>query len=97
MLKPIHAAVVAVLGLSGIGWSANAYLTGLQSRLATQEDLMIAMGKSDYMLDLQMRAVLREIVLLEAKKNKIPEEIAHLQYLRTLLKEMRDVRLGLRK
>jgi len=93
ILKTI-AALVAVGTMVGAGWGANKYL-------ATKDELMLAEAKiervkaqTDYTMDRQMFAVLRDINRLEEKKNKTPDDLEQLRFLREQLKEMREVRKG---
>jgi len=89
---------VVVLGLAGGGWGAHTFVS---EKLASKEDIAVhtqdievAGGKADYVLDRQMESVIKQISFLERKRDMTPSEVEQLRYLREQLKIMRQVRAG---
>lgn len=54
-----------VTGLAFGGWAARDFI----DRLAMKEDVLVAGGKADFVLDRQMEAVINQIAFLERKPN----------------------------
>jgi hypothetical protein len=81
---------VAILGMIGGGWYARDVLASL----ATKEDVLVAFGKSDFLLDRQIEATAAQIAYLERKPNLTATELNQLNYLRDQLRRLRQVRDG---
>ena len=79
-----------VMALALGGWSAH----GFVQSLATKEEVLLAGGKADYVLDRQIEALVAQIAQLERKVNLTPSELNQLNYLRGQLDRMRKVRDG---
>ena len=91
MTKELIAGVVALAGVAGGGWEANEYL---HSTFASQEAVMIAGAKLEYLMDQRMESIVAEIAWLERKRNKTAEELKQLDYLREKLDRLRKVQKG---
>lgn len=78
--------IVSAIGAGGYALSEKL------GEKATVEQVMVAEGKADYVLDVQMTNQLRQINRLEEKSNKTQDDREQLRYLREDLKEMREVR-----
>jgi len=88
MIKVLGSLAVAlVVG----GWGAHVYVT---ETLASKDEVQVAGGKADYVLDRQMEATIKQIAYLERKGSLTPSEQAQLDYLRRQLQGMREVRAG---
>lgn len=83
--------VTAALGTGGAGWGAHEYLT---SRFADKESVELAGAQVQFVLDEQIASLVSQIAVLERKRNKSPEEINHLDYLRKRLEHVRAVQRG---
>jgi len=80
--------------IAGAGWSAHDYLT---DSFASKETMMVVGVKADYLLDLQTENLVRQVAHLENKKNKTPDEIEHLRYLRQQIETLRKTRAGAKR
>lgn len=91
MTKELIAGAVALAGVAGGGWQANEYL---HRTFASQEAVMVAGAKADYLVERREEALVREIAELERRRNLTPTEREHLRNLRAQLDEVRSVRKG---
>lgn len=80
-----------VAGLAFGGWQARDYI---DTKLATKDQVRLAMAQAEFVLDRQMEAVISQIAYLERKSRLTPGEADQLRYLRQQLQEMRRVRSG---
>ena len=80
-----------MLSTLGGGWYAHDYI---DTHLATKEEVQLAGGKADFVLDQQMAALITQIAYLERKSSKTASERHQLDYLRQQLEHMRKVRSG---
>jgi len=80
-----------VTGLAFGGWHIRDYLS---NNVAMKEEVLVAAGKADFVLERQMEATINEIAFLERKGNLTNAELARLAYLRQQLDQMRKVRAG---
>jgi hypothetical protein len=80
-----------VTGLAFGGWHIRDYLS---NNVAMKEEVLVAAGKADFVLDRQMESTINEIAHLERKRNPTPSELERLRYLREQLQQMRRVRAG---
>ena len=74
--------------LVGGGWYARDVLASL----ATKEEVKVAGGKADFVLDRQIETLVGQISYLERKPNKTSAELEHLRYLRQQLDQLKRVR-----
>ena len=93
MTEKLLAGLLAIIvsGLAFGGWHLHSFIS---ENLASKEDVQVAEGKADYVLDRQMEATVKQIAFLEKKPNKSPAELQQLDYLRRQLELMRQVRKG---
>ena len=98
MVKIIWSVLGGVASILVAGWVAHTYVTeSLASKEdieAHTQDIQVAGGKADYVLDRQMESVIKQISYLERKRNKTRSEVEQLRYLRNQLRIMRQVRAG---
>ena len=79
-------ALTIVTTLLGGGWYAH-------ETLATKDEVLVAGGKANTALDLQMEDLISKIARRrDAKKNKTNEELEQLKYWRALLERLRKTR-----
>lgn len=77
--------VIAAIGGGGY-WVAK--------EVATHEEVQVAESKADFSLDKHQEYILEQINRLELKKQKSPDDLEQLRYLRDELKRLREVRKG---
>lgn len=94
MVGMIWSVVFGMATLVGTGWAAKEYVEWRLSEKASTDQVMVAGGKADFVLDRQMEAIIREIAEIERKPNPTRGEIARLNHLRTIYYEMQRVRTG---
>jgi hypothetical protein len=90
-LDMIWMIIGAAGAVSGAGWGAHEYV---DSKLASKEEVQIAGGKVDYLIERREEALVREISELERTKDLTPTQLEHLRSLRRQLEEVRRVRRG---
>jgi methionine-rich copper-binding protein CopC len=91
MTKEIVAGILGVLSVAGGGFGAHEYLT---STFADKESVELAGAQVQFVLDEQIASLVSQIAVLEKKRNKSPEEINQLDYLRKRLEHVRAVQRG---
>jgi len=82
---------ILITGLAFGGWTAHDFMV---NRLAMKDEVLLAGGKADFVLDRQMEAIINEISHLERIKNPTAVEMERLRHLRAQLELMRKVRAG---
>lgn len=91
MTKELIAGAVALAGVAGGGWQANEYL---HRTFASQEAVMVAGAKAEYLMDQRIEEMVAQIAWLERKRNKTTDEQQQLIYLREKLDRLRKVQKG---
>jgi len=89
MDKIVIGSVLTAATLAGGGWGAHEYLS---QNYAPADKVYVVGAKADYILDIQLENLVRQVAVLEQKKNKTAEEINQLNYLRKQVEDARKVR-----
>jgi hypothetical protein len=90
-MKPTLTAVMALVPLLAAGWGAHEYLS---SAYASREEVQVAGGKVDYLIERREEGLVRQIAELERDPRLTPTQRNHLNSLRRQLEEVRRVRRG---
>ena len=77
--------------LAGAGWGAHAYL---ETQYANKDLVLTMNQQTQFVMDRQMSALIKEIAYLERKENKTQSELEYLRWLREQLKELQRVKSG---
>jgi len=84
-------ALVAAGTLAASGWGAHVYLA---DNYADKGFVLTMNQQTQFVLDLQIESIVKQIAHLEAKDDKTQAEWEQLRYLREQLEIMRRVRRG---
>jgi len=85
------ATLASAVGLIGTVGGGGVYLA---TNYATTEELQVVSTKAEYGLDKHQEYLLTQINRLESKKDKTPDDLEQLRYLRDELKRIREIRKG---
>jgi len=91
MINPIAASVAAAISLAGAGWGAHEYLT---TSYAERNFVLVMDQRQQYILELQIERIVKQIAHLERIPIKSPTELEQLRYLREKLSNIRRVQRG---
>lgn len=86
------AALSTVLGIVGtLGGGGYVIATTLESK-ADKTELQVAGVRVDFIYDKMLESKYEQIITLDAKRNKSPDEIERLRYLRDEVKRIKEIR-----
>jgi len=80
-----------ILGIAGT-LGGGGYWIG--TTFATAEAVQVATSKADYALDKHIESLTVQASRLADKKNKTPDDLDQLKYLRDEIKNLREIRRG---
>ena len=85
------ATLSTVLGIAAT-LGGGGYWVG--TTFATNDSVIVIASKADYALDKHLESLLAQANRLEEKRNKTPDDLDQLRYLRDEINRLREIRRG---